>query len=244
MTSYIARNTRLSAAACAFLLFAAGCESNAALPGGQTAVSASPSSTPGATTEPTSSPPTPEPSSSSASSVQPSVSPGKTANDTQSLANAVTGSGVDAPLNAQRETNWPQPQPYTSAKPLLMGLSLADTKATVTAAYGKPAAEFEMNDDSNDPLRVFDYEAFSVGFGQNGYLRFIDIASASLDPGLNGVKLGQPGDEAIRLLGNPDIKTNYVIAYTTATTVLKLDIDPKSKRIQSIKLFGTDELGS
>lgn len=244
MSPLLARKTRLGAAACAFLLFAAGCESGSTLQGSQANESSLPTPAANATAMPVSSQPTPNPATASASPSPPPVSPGKTANDTQSLANAVTGSGVDAPINAQRESSWPKPQPYTSAKPLLMGISLADTKETVIAAFGKPTAEFEMNDDSKDPIRVLDYGEFSVGFGQTGTLRFIDVASAAIDPGLNGVKLGAPGDEAIRLLGNPDIKTNYVIAYTTATTVLKLDIDPKTKKIQSIKLFGADELSS
>lgn len=164
-------------------------------------------------------------------------------NNTQSLGNdphanagAKNGSQKAATAGDQRDV-----ENYTSEKPLLVGLSLADTRQKVIAQYGNPLSEFDMNDDDTDPIHVLDYGGFTVGFGKNGKLRYIDVSSTDVNPGLNGVKLGQTGDDAIRTLGNPDIKTNYVMAYTTKTTMLKLDIDPKTKKIQSIKLFPASE---
>jgi hypothetical protein len=72
-------------------------------------------------------------------------------------------------------------------------------------------------------------------------VEFIEVASSEEDPGLNGLRLGQTTADAAKALGKPDSSTDYVMTYKTKTTVLKLDIDTKSKTIQSIKLFGRSE---
>jgi hypothetical protein len=44
-------------------------------------------------------------------------------------------------------------------------------------------------------------------------------------------------DIAIKALGKPDSQSSYLLTYKTANSLLKLDLDPESREILSIKLF-------
>lgn len=128
------------------------------------------------------------------------------------------------------------PEAYDAKKPSLMGIRLGDTKQTVKQKYEDPTSEYEMDDDK-DPLSVIEYDGFTVGFNKAGTVEFIEITSKDVNPGLNGLRLGQKVKDAETALGKPDTNTNYALHYKSAGAVLKLDIDPKSEAIQSIKLF-------
>nr|WP_275983760.1 DUF4309 domain-containing protein [Paenibacillus hamazuiensis] len=125
---------------------------------------------------------------------------------------------------------------YSQAKPSLMGLTMKTSPETVIAKFGEPKEQFTMDDDT-DPLTVFDYTDFTVGFNKQKQLQFVDVRSAEVDPGLNGLTLGQTVEDAYNALGKPDSNTSYVLSYKSEGTVLKLDVDPKSGQITSIKLF-------
>lgn len=129
---------------------------------------------------------------------------------------------------------------YTAQKPLLMGVALLEAKDKVEALHGKPKDQFVM-DDEGGSLTVFDYDGFAIGFNTKNQVEFVDVTSADIDPGLNGLKLGQTPDEAVHALGKADTVTDYVLSFKTKTSILKLDVDPKTKTIQSIKLFARSE---
>lgn len=125
-------------------------------------------------------------------------------------------------------------------KPALVGISLGDKKDAVNKKLGKPADTYTMDDES-EPLKVWEYEGFSIGFNGSDYVAFIDIDSEDVDPGLNGVRIGSKSSAAVKALGKPDTNTEVVISYSSKTAVLKLDIDPKLKTVLSIKLFAADK---
>ncbi|MCZ8514376.1 DUF4309 domain-containing protein [Paenibacillus filicis] len=126
--------------------------------------------------------------------------------------------------------------PYTEAKPTLLGLSLKTDAAEIRSKFGKPKDQFTMDEDA-DPLTVYDYGDFLVGFNTKNQLQFIDVRSPDLDPGLGGLKLGDPAGEVSKALGKPDSNTTLVMTYKASGAVLKLDIDPKTQKVNSIKLF-------
>ncbi|OCT12126.1 hypothetical protein A8709_30195 [Paenibacillus pectinilyticus] len=123
---------------------------------------------------------------------------------------------------------------YQQEKPTLMGLKLGTAKATVLERFGKVKNQFTMDEDN---IEVYDFNDFSVGFNSKGTLEFVDVHSIDIDPGLHGLRLGQNVQDAINILGKPDSKSAYVLAYKAQGTLLKLDIDPNDNTIQSIKLF-------
>jgi hypothetical protein len=124
---------------------------------------------------------------------------------------------------------------YQQEKPTLMGLKLGTAKDAVLERFGKAKHQFLMEEDNID---VYDYTDFSVGFNSKGTLEFVDVHSIDIDPGLHGLRLGQTVQDALNILGKPDTKSTYVLAYKAQGTLLKLDIDPHENKIQSIKLFG------
>jgi hypothetical protein len=129
--------------------------------------------------------------------------------------------------------------PYNQAKPTLLGLNLNASVDNVTGRYGKPKEQFMMDEDS-DPITVYDYSDFLVGFNNKKQLQFIDIRSADINPGLNGLKLGQTTADVFKALGNPDSNTSFVFTYKSTGAVLKLDVDPKTDKVNSIKLFSVE----
>jgi hypothetical protein len=129
---------------------------------------------------------------------------------------------------------------FSSKQPKIMGLAIHELKEKVIAQYGKPVSSFVM-EDPTEPITVYQYEGFSVGFNSANEIQFIDVSSTKVNPGLNGLHIGYTSSQALEALGKPDKNSSYVMSYNTKTAILKLDIDPKTKLIQSIKLFGVNE---
>ena len=154
----------------------------------------------------------------------------------------VETSSDNKPLDKPSTAEKPSRIDNVSGKPVrdaLMGLRLSDTRTTVEQKYGKPETEYEMEDEPN-PIAVYEYAGFSVGFDASGTIVFVEITSKDTDPGLNGLKLGHSVKSALDALGEPDTRTDYALSYNTGESVLKLDVDPKTGTIQSIKLFANN----
>lgn len=131
-------------------------------------------------------------------------------------------------------------EPYTVEKPMLMGVAIGDPQESVAKLHGNAPSNYLM-DDADDPITVYEYDGFHIGINPLKQVEFIEVTSSEEDPGLNGLRLELTTADAAKALGKPDSSTDYVMTYKTKTTVLKLDIDTKSKTVQSIKLFGRSE---
>lgn len=126
-------------------------------------------------------------------------------------------------------------QPFNPDQPTLMGIAIGTEIWKVTNRYGEPVNTFPLPDDTVEAhVRV--YPGFQIGVRNNKVL-FVEVNSRSVNPGLNGLRLGDTYDKAIAALGTPDLDNDYVIGYTRNQAVLKLDLDPERKTIHSIKLF-------
>lgn len=126
--------------------------------------------------------------------------------------------------------------PFTQSNPTLLGLTVKSSVDEVKANFGKPNGQFIM-DDNTDPITVYDYTRFLIGFDKKNQLRFIEIRSTDMETGLNGLKLGDPLAEVYKSLGKPDVNTNLVLTYKASGATLKIDLDPKTQTVNSIKLF-------
>lgn len=126
---------------------------------------------------------------------------------------------------------------YTEANPKLLGIAIYTNKEAVVAKLGPSLVQYVMQDEQ-EPITVLEYKDFKLGFDQLNMLKFIEIRTAKIDPGLYGVRLGGKVEDVLKALGTPDMNTKYVLNYTSHGTVLKLDIDPDTEIIRSIKLFG------
>ncbi|MCD1259137.1 hypothetical protein B5M42_009830 [Paenibacillus athensensis] len=213
-----------------------GCEKSSI----RTASPASPS--PGLAASPS---PTPQATADTAPSptALPTATPEDTGHEAQVSSNEAAGSEPKSGTPGTAGKQAPKPKvnaedAYKQEKPTLMGLTLGTSKDTVLKRFGKSKNQFIMDEDDNEAaITVYEYADFSVGFRSGGALEFVDISSGDIDPGLGGLRLGQTTDDAVAVLGKPDTRTEYVLSYKAQGTVLKLDLDPKSDTIQSIKLF-------
>jgi hypothetical protein len=155
-----------------------------------------------------------------------------------------SGDHATAASNTKQQTSPNDPieatiPEYSPKQPKVMGLAINELQQNVVNKYGVPKESYVM-DDPTEPITVYQYEGFSVGFNSANKIQFIDVSSDKVNPGLNGLQLGQTTNQALDILGEPDTNSSYVLSYNTITAILKLDIDPKTKTIQSIKLFGVN----
>jgi hypothetical protein len=146
-------------------------------------------------------------------------------------------------LNQGPDDKQPDPGPvvnYSAERPSLMSLTLSDTVDEVTKRYGKPTRQYVQNEEG-ESLIVYHYAQFAVGFAENRKIRFIEINPTAQDTGLNGLRLGANHKACLNALGDPDTDSGYVLTYRTESTILKLDMDPDSDTLQSVKLFNRQD---
>lgn len=119
--------------------------------------------------------------------------------------------------------------------PTLMGIPIGLAVKTVEQRFGEPSDTFVLPDDSKEAV-VRSYPGFLVGIRDNKVL-FVEVSTRSVNPGLNGLRLGDPREEVYEKLGQPTTDSDFVISYQAGGSVLKLDLDPETQRIHSMKLF-------
>jgi hypothetical protein len=124
---------------------------------------------------------------------------------------------------------------YDPQHPTLMGLNLKSTAEAVKARFGEPVSIFNLPDDG-DAVTVYAYPGFTVGIN-NGLVLFVEVSSRTINPGLNGFRVGGHADEVISSIGKPTSSSSYVLSYSADDVIIKFDVDPQTEKIQSIKLF-------
>jgi hypothetical protein len=117
----------------------------------------------------------------------------------------------------------------------LMGLALGQSSQDVSRKFGSPAETFELPENDLD-ASVLVYPGFMVGI-LNEKILFIEVNTRSVNPGLNGLRLGDSSESIDDLLGHPATITPFLITYKSEGAILKLDIDPQTQKIHSMKLF-------
>lgn len=139
--------------------------------------------------------------------------------------------GAVKPKPKQQEPKWDK------TKPTLAGITLNLQKADVKKKLGTPTDSYAQ-DSETGPIDILEYKGLTIGFGSadQGVL-FIEAYAKDVVTGLNGLKVGDSEDAAVKALGKPDSQSSYLLTYKTANSLLKLDLDPDSHEILSIKLF-------
>jgi len=119
--------------------------------------------------------------------------------------------------------------------PALLGLSVGASEAEAKERFGEPSDIYRLYD---PPVTVLEYEGFAVGIGSDGRVRYLAIDGEGVSAGIGDLAVGDAADEAIAALGEPDQASDTVLLYRRDDVSLKFDIDPETKRIASIILFG------
>lgn len=125
---------------------------------------------------------------------------------------------------------------FDSKNPKLAGISMQDSKETLVKKLGKPADQYTIEEDAASIL-VYEYKGYSIGFNENDLVQFIEVNSKDIPTGLKGVRIDSTSQDAVKALGQPENDSDVVMNYSAKDSLLKLDVDPKTHKIQSIKLF-------
>lgn|GEM_PF-1701782 len=126
---------------------------------------------------------------------------------------------------------------WDKTKPALAGISLGEQQADVKKKKGTPLDSYNQeNEDAS--LEIYEFDGYTVGFGpgMQGTL-FVEIYSGKVNSGLSGLRVGDKEDQAVKALGKPASQTPYLLSYETKQGLLKLDLDPDSHEIVTMKLF-------
>ncbi|MCI3920935.1 hypothetical protein MO973_11885 [Paenibacillus sp. TRM 82003] len=124
---------------------------------------------------------------------------------------------------------------FDPAIPTLMGVAIGDDAASIAQRFGEPTSTAELPDDAVE-ASVLSYPGFTIGIRKQKVL-FVEVSTRSINPGLNGLRLGDELDSASEKLGQPTIASDFVVTYAGNGSILKLDVDPDTEQIHSIKLF-------
>jgi hypothetical protein len=118
----------------------------------------------------------------------------------------------------------------------LFGMNLRNDKQDFLQTFGSPQHEYFTEGDE-ESLFVLEFTDFDVGFDSSGRAVFINVTSATVDPALNGVKIGSAVRDVIERLGQPSLSGEYVLTYSKNGHTLKFDLNPEEQEVISIKLF-------
>lgn len=130
---------------------------------------------------------------------------------------------------------------FNRKQPKLKGIGLSDTEEQVRQLWGTPVSQFVMDDE--EPIHVLEYDGFSFGCHDDDKVVFVEVSGDGSSTGIKGLHIGGKSDTAAKALGNPDQDTGYAWSYQAASALLRLDLDPKTGKIQSVKLFPMEENG-
>ncbi|QHW34271.1 hypothetical protein GZH47_28055 [Paenibacillus rhizovicinus] len=158
------------------------------------------------------------------------------------------GSATDPDATTESSTGKPaKPTPpaakadkaWNAQAPRLIGVAIGESKSEAAAKLGKPLDSYPL-EDGDAKLSVDEYAAYTVGYGSDKNVVFVEVFDKAAVTGLNGIRVGDSGRSAVKAIGKPSSQTASVISYEADGALLKLDLDPQNSRIVSIKLFSTD----
>lgn len=126
---------------------------------------------------------------------------------------------------------------WDKKNPKLAGIAIGDQIAVLAKKLGTPIDSYEQNE-KKQTLLIHEYDGFTIGFepDQLGVF-FIEVYDHAVVSGLSGLRVGDTEDKAVKALGKPDSQTPYLLTYETEHALLKLDLDPDSHEIVTIRLF-------
>ncbi|WP_214629074.1 hypothetical protein [Paenibacillus agaridevorans] len=144
---------------------------------------------------------------------------------------AKKGGGTADPGSGQQDgTKW------NKSVPALHGIAIGDGVSAVTTLLGKELDSYLLEEESSQ-IHVHEYEGVSVGFSGKGAVHFVEVFGLDAATGLNGLKIGDKPEQAIKKLGQPEVQSEYHLTYEAKKARLKLDIDPGRNEIVSMKLI-------
>lgn len=141
---------------------------------------------------------------------------------------------IDPPATGRADGD----KPFDGGRPSLHGIALGDSDASVEERFGEAGLQYALPGDG-ETLDMWEYDGFSVGYTADGAVNYIEITSPGVSTGIAGLKAGMPGARAADLLDIANHPDMHVLTQDVSGGWLKLDLDPDTHAVLSIKLLGT-----
>jgi hypothetical protein len=123
--------------------------------------------------------------------------------------------------------------------PSLAGITLGMDEKEVLRKLGEPSQKYDLPEEEN-VVHMHEYDGLSVGFGAKNRVVYVEIAKAGVDTGLEGIQIGTEGREAAAALGDDFASDTQVLSRDVARGMVKVDLDPATRTVLSVKLIGQD----
>lgn len=128
-------------------------------------------------------------------------------------------------------------RPFDPVHPTLLGIALYDSDTSIAQRYGDAFAKYVLPGDGSS-IDIWEYAGYVFGFDTRGRVVYIEITSGEVSTGIAGLRTGMPGAEAADLLEISYHPESHVLNLELDKGWLKVDLDPDSHEVLSIKLIG------
>ncbi|QMV43909.1 hypothetical protein [Cohnella cholangitidis] len=130
-------------------------------------------------------------------------------------------------------------QTFQSKTPSLAGIKLGTVEKDIVDNKGLPNDTYSLpGDDQN--VNIWEYDGYSIGFNDKNKVVYVEINSSDVSTGIQHLRYGMKGSEAAELLGIPTEDQSNVLALEVSGGWLKLDLDPDTQQVLSLKLLSKD----
>jgi hypothetical protein len=151
----------------------------------------------------------------------------------------VNESPVSSSQSAGQSSAQPEEVPFHPDSPSLCGIGFGDSEGDVIGLYGVPTDSYSLPGDDKS-IQIWEYTGFSVGMNADNKVVYVEINSTGTESGIQGLSNGMEGTQAAELLGAEHHADSNVISLKVAGGSLKLDLDPDSQTVLSLKLISND----
>ncbi|MFC4600018.1 hypothetical protein [Cohnella hongkongensis] len=149
--------------------------------------------------------------------------------------------------SVEAATVQPSPSPEaTSAKPAFQAkapslayLKLGATDQEVVRRYGLPEETYPLPGEA-ETIEIWEYAGLSVGLNEQDRVVYIEIGSRQADTGIQDLYYGMKGAKAAEVLGIPGDEQTNVLALEVQGGWLKIDLDPDTQNVLSLKLLNQE----
>jgi len=125
---------------------------------------------------------------------------------------------------------------FQSKSPVLAHLKLGSSDKEIIKRYGPPAETYPLPDDA-ETIDIWEYGGLSIGLNERDKIVYIEVNSADVDTGIEGLAVGMKGSKVAEALGIPGDERTNVLSMEVAGGWLKIDLDPDTQNILSLKLL-------
>jgi len=133
----------------------------------------------------------------------------------------------------------PAEHAFETQSPSLAGLKLGASDKEIVKHYGVPDDSYPLPGDSST-VNIWEYDGLAIGLNERDKVVYIEITSSKVSTGVQGLSYGMDGAKAADLLGIPAGTQTNVLALEVTGGWLKVDLDPDSRKVLSIKLLNDD----